>query len=330
MSEARTASSIAEMKARMRIDEAWRLLHLPGEPGKCCKSPFRPDERHASFSVYAEGARAKDHATGETFDVVDFIKHALDCETAGAVKWMRERLGEVWRIPPPPKREPDKKPKPWPTMRRGTEEELMALARLRALPVAAARLADERGFLHFGRQWGQPFWSMTDQARRCSELRCLDGSMWPSFGQVPERKAHCFGDKTWPLGLLEAETFPNVLLVEGVGDFLAAHAIIDNEERTADVAALCCLGAAVRLLPEVVQRLAGKHVRIIPQMDEPGQKAAHSWAQSLRDGGASVDGFSLAGIQDQNGLPIKDLGDVFAKASSASLRENPKILEVCP
>ncbi|HAL71677.1 MAG TPA: hypothetical protein DCP71_07890 [Verrucomicrobiales bacterium] len=331
MSEVGTASSITELKAQMRIEDAWRLLNLPGEPRKCCKSPFRPDERHASFSVYAEGTRAKDHATGETFDVIDFIKHALDCDTAGAVSWMRESLGDKREQSPAIlKHKAARKTKPWPRMRRGTPVELEALAELRVLPLSAVRLADERGFLYFGQQWGRAFWCMTDAVKRCAELRCLDGTMWPSYGPIPERKAHCFGDKTWPLGLLEAETFPNVLLVEGVGDFLAAHAIIDSEGRSADVVALCCLGAAVKLLPEVVQRLAGKHVRIIPQMDEPGQKAAHCWAQSLRDGGAIVDGFSLAGLQDQSGLPIKDLGDVFAKANAASLRANPKILEVCP
>jgi hypothetical protein len=323
--------TIAELKARLRIDEAWRLLHLPGEPAKCCKSPFRPDERHASFSVYGDGTRAKDHATGETFDVVDFIARALDADTAGAVRWMREHLGEGRELPPsPPKREPVKKAKPWPALRRGTAEELAALARLRALPLGALRLADERGFLHFGAQWGHAFWCITDKARRGCELRRADGELWPGFGDIPPRKAHCHGDKAWPVGLMEAEAFPNVLLVEGVGDFLAAHAVVDGEGRAADVAALCCMGAAVRLSPEVAARLAGKRVRIVPQMDEPGQRAARLWAQSLRDAGAVVDAFSLAGLVDATGAAIKDLGDVFAKASTASIRANPQLLEVCP
>jgi hypothetical protein len=323
--------TIAELKAGLRIDEAWRLLHLPGEPAKCCKSPFRPDERHASFSVYAESTRAKDHATGETFDVVDIIKKALDCDTAGAVRWMREQMGEGRELPPrPPQRETVRKAKPWPVMKRGTAEELAALAKLRTLAVPAVRLVDERGFLHFGEQWGRAFWCITDAARRGSELRRMDGELWPGFGEVPARKAHCYGDKTWPVGLMEAEAFANLILVEGVGDFMAAHAVIDGEGRADDVAALCCMGAAVRLSPEVTARLAGKRVRIIPQMDEPGQKAALLWARSLRDAGAVVDGFSLAGIVDATGQAIKDLGDVFAKASAASVRANPQLLEDCP
>lgn len=323
--------NIAELKARLRIEDVWRMLHLAGEPATCCKSPFRPDEKHASFSIYAEGTRAKDHATGETFDVVDFLKKALDCDAAGAVRWMREKLGEGCELPhPSATRGKMKKARPWPAMRRGTAEELEALARRRVLPVGALRLADERGFLHFGEQWGHAFWCITDAARRCCELRRADGELWPGFGDIPPRKAHCYGDKTWPVGLTEAEAFSKLLLVEGVGDFVAAHAVIDGESRAADVAALCCLGAAVRLTPEAAQRLAGKRVRIIPQMDEPGQKAARQWAQSLHAAGVAVDGFALVGIVDAAGAPIKDLGDVFAKASAASIRANPQLLEICP
>lgn len=238
---------IADLKARLRIDEAWRLLNLPGEPGRCCKSPFRPEERHPSFSIYGEGMKSKDHATGETFDVVDFVAKALDVDTGGAVRWLREKVGggnsRVHASPADGVR----KAKPWPQMRRGTPEELAALAKLRGLTVRAVKLADERGFLYFGRQWGLPFWCITDQARRCVELRRLDGKLWAAFGQVPERKAHCCGDKAWPIGLTKCASFERVLLVEGVGDFLAAHAVIDGEGRNDDVAALCCMGATVRL-----------------------------------------------------------------------------------
>lgn len=252
---------------------------------------------------------------------------------AGAVRWMRERLGEGCELKfqsPRPDAKKKAKAKPWPAMKRGTAEELAALAKLRGLAVPALRLADERGFLHFGQQWGRAFWCITDAARCGAELRRMDGELWPGFGEVPPRKAHCYGDKAWPVGLMEAEAFANVLLVEGVGDFLAAHAVIDGESRAADVAALCCMGAGVKLSPEVAKRLAGKRVRIVPQMDEPGQRAVLLWARSLRDAGAVVDGFSLAGIVDSMGQVIKDLGDVFAKASAASVRANPQLLEVCP
>ena len=44
-----TASESA--KERLTIPELWRLLNLPGNPGRSCRSPFRED-RNPSFSVY--------------------------------------------------------------------------------------------------------------------------------------------------------------------------------------------------------------------------------------------------------------------------------------
>ena len=324
------ALSIAELKSRMPIPDAWRLLGLPGEPGTSCISPFRPEERRASFSVYADGTRAKDFTTGETFDVVDFIQRALECDTKGALQWMRERLGESPAPVAATVPQAMTKTKPWPRLRHGKPEELEALARLRTLPLPAIKLVAERGFLCFGEQWGVPFWGITDLTRRCLEMRRMNGAMWPGFGSLSERKAHCIGDKSQPIGLEEAKVVPNILLVEGVGDFLAAHQFIYAEVRTADTAAMCCLGASAHIAAEAARAVAGKRVRIIPQMDEPGQKAARRWALSLHSAGARVDGFSLAGITDTEGQQINDLGDAFAKASPESLKQNPQLLEVCP
>ena len=329
----KTELSIQDLKSRLCIDEAWRLLSLPGNPGRCVRSPFRSETR-PSFSVFWRGSeqRWKDHGnSGEAGDVLDFVKRALDCDTAGAVRWMRERLGESREMPTAqPRREETRKPKPWPAMTCGSADELAALARLRGLPFSAVKMAGERGFLWFCDFARQRAWSITDTARRCAELRTMSGEPWPGFRDVPPRKAHCCGDKSWPIGLMEAEPFPFVLLLEGVGDFLAAFAVIENESRENDVAPVACLGASVRLSADVAGRFAQKRVRIIPQMDGPGQRAAREWALSLRDAGAVVDAFSLAGICDDAGRAINDLGDVFGKASTASLRANPQIMEVCP
>ncbi len=84
--------SIEEIKARLSIPEAWRLLNLPGEPGKSCVSPFRED-RHPSFSVFAEGRRFRDHASGDSGTVIDFIQLALDVPLPEALSWAREKCG---------------------------------------------------------------------------------------------------------------------------------------------------------------------------------------------------------------------------------------------
>ncbi|MBL9191759.1 MAG: hypothetical protein JNJ82_05330 [Opitutaceae bacterium] len=86
--------SIEEVKARYTIFDAWRDEGCPGEPGRSCKSPFRQD-RHASFSVYEDGRKFKDHADDCGGDVVDFIAKARGCTLAEALAVARERIG--WR-----------------------------------------------------------------------------------------------------------------------------------------------------------------------------------------------------------------------------------------
>ena len=322
--------SIAELKPRFTILEAWAALQLPGTPGKSCKSPFREDHR-PSFSVFDAGARFKDHATGEAGDVIDFLKLALECDTSAVVEWLRERVGGLLAVPAPaPRRREAPKVAKWPLLQRGSAAEIEALAALRGLPVNALELASARGFLWFCDFAKRRAWAVTDRAQRCVELRTMTGEPWPAFGTLPERKAHAIGDKAWPVGLMESEPFATSLLVEGVGDFLAAFAVLTNEGREGDVAPVACMGATVRLAPAVAARFAGKRVRVIPQLDEPGQRAAREWTLPLREAGAVVDWFSLAGLRDADGHEIKDLGDVFAKASAESIRANPVLMEVCP
>jgi hypothetical protein len=84
--------SIDEIKARYTIADAWRDEGLPGAPGKSCKSPFREDQ-HASFSVYEEGRKFKDHGDGAQGDVIDFLALARRCPMEEALAVARERIG---------------------------------------------------------------------------------------------------------------------------------------------------------------------------------------------------------------------------------------------
>src|SRR5216110_2025099 len=86
------SASIQEVKTRFTIFDVWAALGLEGQAGRCVRLPFRDDKR-ASFSVFTDGMKAKDHTTGETFDVIDFIARALNTDTRGALAWLRERVG---------------------------------------------------------------------------------------------------------------------------------------------------------------------------------------------------------------------------------------------
>jgi len=71
-------SQLKEAIARLPIPVLWQKLGLGGTVKSKClvRSPFREDDRHPSFSIYASGTRFKDHGTGEGGDSFDFYKAA--------------------------------------------------------------------------------------------------------------------------------------------------------------------------------------------------------------------------------------------------------------
>ena len=85
-------SPLHRAKEIIDIHDAWHRLVLPGSPGKSCKSPFRED-RSPSFSVYDDGRKFKDHATGESGDVVSYVALACDVNLSDAAKVLIEWNG---------------------------------------------------------------------------------------------------------------------------------------------------------------------------------------------------------------------------------------------
>ena len=91
-------SPLQAAKERLRIPELWATLGLPGKPARSCCSPFRED-RSPSFSIYDEGRKWKDHATGQGGDAVDFLAMALDMQTEDACRKLIELAGGVPHFP---------------------------------------------------------------------------------------------------------------------------------------------------------------------------------------------------------------------------------------
>ena len=77
---------------------------------------------------------------------------------------------------------------------------------------------------------------MTDRTRYVAEARRLDGRPWE---HIDGAKSYTLprgskGRKCWPLGIVEAEKYPAIALVEGAPDFLAAfHWIYEILQATA-------------------------------------------------------------------------------------------------
>jgi len=312
--------SIEEIKARLDIPTVWRLLALPGEPGKSIPSPFRED-RKPSFSVFDGGRRFRDHSTGDAGTVVDFVALALNLSLGAAVKWARERCGGgVLPITAAPAYRARagggvrEKGRPMPRLRQARPGELETLAALRGFTVETLKAAEACGLLLFTEWAGRVAWCVCDPGARIAEGRRLDGKMWEAYKALPARKCHAWGGgKDWPVNLEAAARCDKLLLVEGGPDVLAALEIVRREGVAESVGVVGILGAGnTRLDAAALPFFRNKAVRLFPHADEAGRKAAKEWARLLLDAGAArVDAFDLSGLMLADGVPGKDLCDVL-------------------
>ncbi len=177
----------------------------------------------------------------------------------------------------------------WPGLRRLEREELAPIARLRGIPWDGLHIAHSYGLLKACRLEGADCFVLCEgrfaQARRCDGLPfTMAEGRTIKAKNLPGSEGSFVGR-----GLLfEA---PHVLLVEGaVGllEALTAYALVDM---AASWTVLAATSASSRLArdPALLQALAGRHVRIVPDVDEAGMNAAASWLSDLRKAGASVD-----------------------------------------
>lgn len=101
---------INEVKERIHIWDVLRHFgHDCPEQCKAIRSPLR-DERSPSFSIFADGKMAKDHATGESYDVILLYEALSGCNRheaivgCGAIAGLT--AGEIppeFSVPPPPR-----------------------------------------------------------------------------------------------------------------------------------------------------------------------------------------------------------------------------------
>ena len=101
---------IDEIKSRIKI---WDVIHHFGIdcPEKCIaiKSPLRSDN-NPSFSIFANGEAAKDHSTGEGYDVISLYRAFTSCNLHEAIKGCGSIAGlsssdipDAISVPLPPK-----------------------------------------------------------------------------------------------------------------------------------------------------------------------------------------------------------------------------------
>jgi hypothetical protein len=308
--------TLEEAKDRLTIPSLWAQLDLPGKPMTSCRSPFRED-RTPSFSVYDDGRKWKDHATGEGGDAADFLAHALNVSPGEGCRKLIEFAGGHRIHSPAPRPIPRAsaaadsekavKRAGWPPFEMPTGAEISAIAELRGLSVEGVSLAAERGLLFCCESREGRAWVVTDSSRRNAQWRLLSGQTW-----VAGKKALTLpgSEGAWPLGLPEAYTFEAIALVEGGPDLLAALHLSWVAGVEGRIAPVAMLGASLSIPAEALPDFAGKRVRLFPDADKAGQTAGIRWAVQLRAAGVKVDGYCFGELLREDGEPVQDLNDL--------------------
>lgn len=309
--------SIEEAKARLTIPNIWARLDLPGKPDKSCCSPFRADRR-PSFSIYDNGGKWHDFATGEGGDAADFIAAALGVSLEEGCRCLIEMasghgMSCYSSVQHPIRRTTDAaaiakaaKRAGWPTFEKPTDEEIQAIADLRGLSPEGVFLAARRGLLRCCDSREGRAWIVADSSRRNAQGRLLSGQPWAAGMKARSLPG---SEASWPVGLPEASTFSAIALCEGGADLLASLHLSWCTGVEEQVAPVAMMGASLTIPGNALPLFAGKKIRVFSDADNAGQEAGRRWGAQLQAAGVSVDGYRFDGLARADGKPVKDLND---------------------
>lgn len=313
--------NITEAKARLGIHELWSRFGYAGLPSKSCPCPFHEDGSN-SFSVTEDGTLFNCFAGCGSGDAVDFfaLHTGLYLKEACHEFTLLAGGSPLPSTPRPPRQtseeadfEKASRREQWPPFDVLTDEGLAELAELRHVSIEGVQLMAARGLLWFATWKGQPAWVVTDDARKNAQARRMDGLPWEGRMKAQTLPG---SEATRPIGARESQQFPNVLFCEGGPDLLAAHHFIHAHGRQADVAAVCQLGASLKIHDASLPIFGGKGVRLFPHADEPGYDAAVRWTEQLVSVRAEVDAVDFEGLAMADGSPVADLNDATRIAPS--------------
>lgn len=185
-------------------------------------------------------------------------------------------------------------PRPsWPTFKPLKPVLIERISQQRGILPDAVDLAQRHGFLSGGMVDGQACYILHEghfaQARRLDGLPFMrpDGSEIKAKN-LPGSEGVFIGQR-----LLGGTT--HVLLVEGaiaLIEALAAWALVDTQPPWGILAATSASSRFARA-PDLLEKLAGKHVRILPDADAAGLKAAAAWLAELEAAGISTEVHAL-------------------------------------
>lgn len=339
-------SCVVELKARVNLSEVvgrvvteMKKRGADDLVGLCA---FH-SEKTPSFHVHPERGFFKCFGCGKSGDAIDFVCDTEGLSFTAAVEALGARfgvtieyedgtastasgVGGVIRKPPPKPIKTRAPSEPWLHVQRGmkpgTIAELTALATLRRFPsLAGLELATRAGQLWFAelRDDGYwcPCWLLTDGARRNAQARKLDGGLFVDIGNKKSKTIYgC--EATWPVGISEVGDKPEVFMVEGGPDFLAAWHWIWLAGLLPTTSPVAMFGVSNPIHAAALPLFLGKTVRIFAHNDADlrGMKGAIQWRSTLLEAGArAVDFFDFR--PEGN----KDLNDLVTQYGIPELKE---------
>ena len=193
--------------------------------------------------------------------------------------------------------------KDWPIFKTPTLAEIEAISRLRHLPGSALRIAADAGLLRVARYEHAACFILTEgyfaQARR------FDGLPLPIRDGVSKAK-NLTGAVGAFIGASLLDEVSNVLLVEGcIGLLEALGCIALADAQGWSVIAATSASSRFHRAPDLLGRLKGRRVHIVPDADETGLEAAATWLANLEQVGAFPDAIELP-------PECKDLGPIVS------------------
>ncbi|MFZ4764339.1 MAG: hypothetical protein ACOYMN_05250 [Roseimicrobium sp.] len=192
----------------------------------------------------------------------------------------------------------------WPAFAPLTASDIQAIAVLRKQPVEAVDLFAKSGFIGSAVVSGHQCYAIGE--RYFVQTRRMDGQPITRHDGTTIKAMNLPGSKGAFIGLKWLGNDNPILLVEGAIGLMEATAAILMTGRT-DWTCLAATSASSRFArdTELLARLRGRRVRIVPDADECGLDAAAIWLVELEDAGAMVDAIALPD-------GCKDLGDIVA------------------
>lgn len=192
----------------------------------------------------------------------------------------------------------------WPEFQRLTDEDIRTVAELRGIFPDAVDLAHRHGFLKVAEVQGQRCLIITEGT--FAQVRRLDGQPLEKGDGTRIKARNLSGSQGAFIGQSWLGETTHVLLVEGaVGliEGLAAMLLVDTQHAWSILAATSASSRFARA-PELLERLRGREIHLIPDTDEAGMDAGASWLADLQAAGVHAHVHFLP-------QPCKDLGDVL-------------------